>query len=512
MNRPCVRTVAVLFIALSLAACGGGGGGSAAGVPVSATLRIDTTGLPGSAVGAAYPATQLQASGATGAVAWEVVSGTLPTGIDLSSAGLLSGTSSSGEGTYNFTVEATDDLSTATQPLSIVLGDLQASVTSGQMLGDLWTGQPLSISATGQSGDVTFQILTNNSGGVLSNINAQAGTATYTPGATPDVTDVIRITDSASGSVSLDLDIVLSPVAEHTARFGTTDVWYLESEVKRGTHAYATDMHDALASIGLWPAGSTGPASNDFETLIETLVRVQILRELNLIYLRESDGAAGVDGLLISFPFSRPDAGSYSAPSPGSTLSGSSVRYSVMEFADAVGHDPGVLGVAFVDNNNDRHENDGGDDLGVLTDRVTSSFSGQQGARLLTGNPVTLSDEPILKALLYEQAMSGTRYNAIKTLLEYWSRAMAIVTAHEVGHSVGLGHNGSGGTLMASSISFSTSNLSTSNAVPLTADEVAALQADLPGPGKSTAPLSIFGPEVEDTGGERVALTAGSDG
>ena len=237
---------------------------------------------------------------------------------------------------------------------------------------------------------------------------------------------------------------------------------------------------------------------------------MQLLRELNLIYLRDADGSEGADGLDISFPFEEPDASSYTAPSPGSTLSGSSTRYSVMEFSDAVTQASGVLGVAFVDRDNDRHENDGGDDLGVLTDRVTSSFSGWQSGRLLDGEPITSADEPILRALLYGDTMSGARYTAIKTLLEYWARAMAIVTAHEVGHSLGLGHNGSNGTLMASSIGFSTSNLSASNAVPLTSGEVTALRSDLPGPGKASASLTLFGLDTETSGGVAVAFTAES--
>jgi hypothetical protein len=77
---------------------------SANGGPGTATtLSISTSTLPGGRVGTAYSQT-LTATGATG-VTWALASGTLPAGLTLSSAGVISGTPSAAA-TSTFTVKA----------------------------------------------------------------------------------------------------------------------------------------------------------------------------------------------------------------------------------------------------------------------------------------------------------------------------------------------------------------------------------------------------------------------
>jgi hypothetical protein len=71
---------------------------------VSITLAPIT--LPGTQAGASYRQT-LTASGGTGPYTYKVTSGTLPTGLTLSGAGVLSGTPTR-SGTFTFTVQATD--------------------------------------------------------------------------------------------------------------------------------------------------------------------------------------------------------------------------------------------------------------------------------------------------------------------------------------------------------------------------------------------------------------------
>jgi len=67
---------------------------------------ITTTSLSIGVVGSAYSAT-LQATGGSGSYTWTVLSGSLPDGLSLSSAGVISGTPTA-SGTFYFTVEATD--------------------------------------------------------------------------------------------------------------------------------------------------------------------------------------------------------------------------------------------------------------------------------------------------------------------------------------------------------------------------------------------------------------------
>ncbi len=83
-------------------------------------LNITTTSLPSATVGTAYSQT-LTATGGTTPYTWSRSSGTLPPGLTLSSAGIISGTPTTA-GSFSFTVQVTDSPSaTDTQPLSLTV-------------------------------------------------------------------------------------------------------------------------------------------------------------------------------------------------------------------------------------------------------------------------------------------------------------------------------------------------------------------------------------------------------
>ena len=85
----------------------------------AASLAITTTTLPGATAGTAYSAT-LAATGDSG-YTWTVSSGTLPAGLALSSAGVISGTPTTA-GSSSFTVKVTDSAAaTATQALTLTV-------------------------------------------------------------------------------------------------------------------------------------------------------------------------------------------------------------------------------------------------------------------------------------------------------------------------------------------------------------------------------------------------------
>lgn len=66
-------------------------------------LSITTTALPNATEGQAYNF-QLQATGGSGNYVWSLVSGTMPAGLTLSAAGLISGTPTV-SGTFNLTIQ-----------------------------------------------------------------------------------------------------------------------------------------------------------------------------------------------------------------------------------------------------------------------------------------------------------------------------------------------------------------------------------------------------------------------
>ena len=91
--------------------------------PSTLVPLISTTSLANGVVGSAYSQT-LTAAGGTTPYTWAVASGTLPAGLNLSAAGVVSGTPTAA-GSSSFTVRVTDSASpaaTATQALSITIG------------------------------------------------------------------------------------------------------------------------------------------------------------------------------------------------------------------------------------------------------------------------------------------------------------------------------------------------------------------------------------------------------
>jgi hypothetical protein len=70
------------------------------------TLTITTTAIPFGVAGAPF-STQLTAAGGTGPYTWSVASGTLPSGLSVSGAGVLSGTAKA-TGSFSFTLSVRD--------------------------------------------------------------------------------------------------------------------------------------------------------------------------------------------------------------------------------------------------------------------------------------------------------------------------------------------------------------------------------------------------------------------
>jgi len=90
-------------------------------LPPSPTLSLSPLTLPAGNIGSVYNQT-ITASGGSPAYSFAVTGGTLPPGLTLSGAGVLSGTPTS-TGTFNFTVTATDaSLLTGSQDYTVTIG------------------------------------------------------------------------------------------------------------------------------------------------------------------------------------------------------------------------------------------------------------------------------------------------------------------------------------------------------------------------------------------------------
>ena len=225
-----VLGISALIAILFVAGCAGGSG--------SAQLSVTTgsSALPAGSVsaGGAYPPTALSASGGTAPYTWAVTSGNLPTGLNLSGSGTISGNPTAA-GTFTFTVTVTDSATptphTSTSSLSITINALLAVTTSGTLPTTGETGQAYSatLAQTGGVGPFTWSLpagstlpagLNLSAAGVISGtITAAANTYAFT----------VKITDAqgnsvVSGNISIKVDaaLVITPPTFPTGVVGVS--------------------------------------------------------------------------------------------------------------------------------------------------------------------------------------------------------------------------------------------------------------------------------------------------
>ncbi|MFV3406247.1 autotransporter domain-containing protein [Pseudomonas sp. NY15463] len=144
----------------------------------AATIAITPTTLGPLTVGTAFSQT-LSASGGNGSYTW-TSSGTLPPGISLSNSGLFSGTPTTA-GTYNFTVNTTDSLSSPGSRSYSVTVNEQAPIAANSSLSVQGgsSANPVTLNLSG--GSVTqVTIVANASNGTAT---ATGSSVTYTPNA-----------------------------------------------------------------------------------------------------------------------------------------------------------------------------------------------------------------------------------------------------------------------------------------------------------------------------------------
>ena len=146
---------------------------------VVSSLAITTTSpLPSGTVGTLYdsPGLQFTASGGTGNDTWTVATGsTLPAGLSLSSAGLLSGTPTAG-GTFTFGITATD----SAVPPAVVTSTFTLVISQAQQLTLLNGSYAFEFSGYGANGFVAFAgtFTANGMGGITGgemDYNSQEG-------------------------------------------------------------------------------------------------------------------------------------------------------------------------------------------------------------------------------------------------------------------------------------------------------------------------------------------------
>lgn len=176
-------------------------------IDITTKLTITTGSLPAATRGVAYSA-QLTASGGT-PNSWTVQSGSLPTGLSLSSSGVISGTPTT-EGSSTFTLLASTGSKSDTKTLTLeVTRPLSVSATSFPPLivGKQFTAK---LDAGGGTGTYSFTL----AGGALPTglvLDETAGVITGTPRKPGAFVASIQVSTSGGSSANQPLRLVVKP-------------------------------------------------------------------------------------------------------------------------------------------------------------------------------------------------------------------------------------------------------------------------------------------------------------
>ena len=168
----------------------------AIGITISAGVSAPITAPPAGVVGAAYTDT-LTATGGTTPYTWSLNAGTLPAGLSLSSAGVLSGTPTTA-GSYPFTVNVIDaNNGIATASITLVVTNaltLTFGTPPGGVVGTAYTD---TLTAAGGTTPYTWSV----SAGTLPagiTLNASTGVLAGTPTAGGTSSFTVKVTDANS--------------------------------------------------------------------------------------------------------------------------------------------------------------------------------------------------------------------------------------------------------------------------------------------------------------------------
>ncbi len=150
----------------------------------------------------------LAVAGGTGPFSWQVIGGALPPGIDLSGAGVLTGTPSEA-GLFEFTVQVTDtnDLTTS-KTLTWAVTDLE--IVTGSPLPVAVVNVPYNVALTAGNGTAPFTWAVTG-GALPAGLNLSAeGVIQGTPTVAGNSSFTVQVTDAGGFHVSKVFDLVVS--------------------------------------------------------------------------------------------------------------------------------------------------------------------------------------------------------------------------------------------------------------------------------------------------------------
>jgi len=173
--------------------------------------------LPPASVGVSYGPVAFQAAGGSAAYSWQVSGGALPAGLGLSASGVLSGIPAAGTaGTYSFTVQVSDGVSTVRVPYSLTVAAAAATLAIVSPLSlpsgaELNPYGPVTFTATGGSGGYTWSATGLPPGMALSNAGVLSGSLGLNVAGSYAVQVTVRDSSGAAATLSLSLVVHTAP-------------------------------------------------------------------------------------------------------------------------------------------------------------------------------------------------------------------------------------------------------------------------------------------------------------
>lgn len=180
-------------------------------------LAIVQTSIPGGKVGVVYTQVQMEAVGGTAPYTWDISAGALPTGLAISSGGLITGTPTAA-GTFTFTVRVTDSVAATATSGSftvVITADTLTITTSVLPIAPLNEPYSAFLLAQDNTGAVTWAFVSGKPSWL--SVNAATGELTGTaPAVETTYTDiVVSATDSVT-TVEKTLSLFVTAEGPHT--------------------------------------------------------------------------------------------------------------------------------------------------------------------------------------------------------------------------------------------------------------------------------------------------------
>ncbi|HUY82462.1 MAG TPA: putative Ig domain-containing protein [Acidobacteriaceae bacterium] len=192
-------------------------------------LTVTAQTLPVGYVGSTYTQSTLAATGGSGTGYTWVATSALPTGLSLSTAGVISGKPSGSTGTISFTVKVTDSATNTGNGTFSIIIDAGVSITTGTTLPTGYVGSNYSQQLTATGGTAsgyTWSVaggstlpggLALSSGGLLSG----KPTTTGTPSFSVTVTDSASNTTTVAFTMTIDAGVTITTTSLPSGYQGT---------------------------------------------------------------------------------------------------------------------------------------------------------------------------------------------------------------------------------------------------------------------------------------------------